>query len=152
MIWKAPPHVASCMLTMQEYWVLVFWVFFIPYHNLFNHSKNPAIKNCRFTEPLKKVNLFLPQFYTMIPSQKDLMTDIWLQPLEPSQWLNAGIMQYLSKLQYWQKSLAKARFRETYLFLMFFIKAAKSLDKPKNHANFKIKLHNSKILQTSNTK
>lgn len=35
---------------------------------------------------------------------------------------------------------------------MFFIRAAKSPDRPKNHTNLKIKSHNSKTLQTSNTK
>lgn len=35
---------------------------------------------------------------------------------------------------------------------MFFITAAESPDKPKNHANFKIKLHYSKTLRTANTK
>lgn len=58
MIWKTPAHVASGMLTMQEYWVFcLFLVFFlIPYHttHIIQHSKNPASKNCRFTEPLKK--------------------------------------------------------------------------------------------------
>lgn len=91
MIWKALP----CSFRYADNERVLGFGFSVAFfntipHTLFNHSKNAAIKNCRFTELLKKsiCNLFLPQFYTMTPSQKDLMTHTWLQPLEPV-WQNA---------------------------------------------------------------